>query len=298
MAVQPGEHTFAELVGKLRAAGCVFAEEEAELLCADAADESALAELTRRRTLGEPLELVLGWAEFHGLRIAVEPGVFLPRRRTEFLAECAARLLAPGDVAVDLCCGAGPVGAALLLLSGGAADKAAADHGEPDQDTADDASSVPFLDRRPIELHAVDVDPVAVRCARRNLDAAVRQGTAFVYQGDLDAPLPPRLAGRVSVLTANVPYVPSAEVPFLPSEARDFEPLTALDGGADGLDVLRRVAKAAAARWLRPDGSVLVEISERQQDAALAAFREAGLHARILRSDEYETSVVLGRPNE
>ena len=268
MAVELDPGAFAVLVGTLRAAGCVFAEEEAALLCAEAPDASALAELTRRRTAGEPLELVLGWAEFCGLRIAVEPGVFVPRRRTEFLAETAAGLLSSGDVAVDLCCGAGAVGAALLALGAGPGE---------------------------IVLHAADIDPVAVHCARRNLAEAVRQGTAYVYQGDLDAPLPTRLAQRVSVLTANVPYVPSSEVPLLPAEARDHEPLTALDGGADGLDVLRRVAAGAASRWLRSGGSVLIEISDRQHAPAMAAFREAGLDTRILRSEEYETSVIVGR---
>lgn len=268
MAVEPDTQRLAVLVGTLRAAGCVFAEEEAALLCAEARDAAALAELTRRRTAGEPLELVLGWAEFCGLRIAVEPGVFVPRRRTEFLAETASVLLGAGDVAVDLCCGAGAVGAA--LLAAGAA-------------------------RGGIELHAADIDPTAVRCARRNLEQAIRQGTAFVYQGDLDSPLPTRLAEHVSVLTANVPYVPSSEVALLPAEAREHEPLAALDGGADGLDVLRRVASAAASRWLRPGGSVLIEIGERQHALAQAAFRDAGLDARILRSDAYETSVIVGR---
>ena len=268
MVVEPDEIRLAALVETLRAAGCVFAEEEAALLCAEAADAAELAGLTRRRTAGEPLELVLGWAEFCGLRIAVEPGVFVPRRRTEFLAQSAAELLGPGAVAVDLCCGAGAIGAALLALRGGPG---------------------------ALELHAADVDPVAVRCARRNLAEAVRQGAAWVYAGDLDAPLPARLAGRVSVLTANVPYVPSSEVPLLPAEAREYEPLTALDGGADGLDLLRSVAAAAAARWLRPGGSVLIEISERQQEAAMAAFRAAGLDARTLSSDDFGTSVVVGR---
>jgi release factor glutamine methyltransferase len=171
---------------------------------------------------------------------------------------------------VDLCCGAGAVGAALLATGAPAAG---------------------------IELHAADLDPVAVRCARHNLAGAIRQGTAFVYEGDLDMPLPARLAGRVGVLTANVPYVPSSEVPLLPAEAREFEPLTALDGGADGLDVLRRVA-GRAPHWLRPGGSVLIEISERQQEAAFAAFLAAGLEARVLKSDDYDTSVMVGRTAE
>ncbi|MYR62648.1 putative protein N(5)-glutamine methyltransferase, partial [Streptomyces sp. SID625] len=97
----------------------------------------------------------------------------------------------------------------------------------------------------PVELHAADIDPAAVRCARRNIAPAGGR----VHHGDLYAALPADLRGRVDVLAANVPYVPTGEVPLLPSEARDHEPPAALDGGADGLDVLRRVA-AGAPDWL------------------------------------------------
>jgi release factor glutamine methyltransferase len=269
MALEADAARLGGLVGRLRAAGCVFAEDEAELLYAQAADLRELEVMTSRRVAGEPLELVLGWAGFRGLRIAVEPGVFVPRRRTEFLAERAAGLLAPGDVVVDLCCGAGAVGAALLTQSRGSGGAAS------------------------IELHSADIEPVAVRCARRNLAEHIRQGIAHVYEGDLDAPLPPGIAGEVAVLTANVPYVPSGEIPLLPSEAREYEPLSALDGGADGLDMLRRVA-AAAPRWLRPGGSVLIEIGERQREAAEVVFRSAGLAPRVEVSDVYDTSVLIG----
>ncbi|WP_324274145.1 hypothetical protein [Blastococcus brunescens] len=97
----------AAVVGRLRAAGCVFAEDEARLLVAEAGSRARLAELVRRRVAGEPLEHLLGWAEFGGLRVAVEPGVFVPRRRSELLVTEAA-VLAPGSaVVVDLCCGSG-----------------------------------------------------------------------------------------------------------------------------------------------------------------------------------------------
>jgi release factor glutamine methyltransferase len=253
-----------DIVARLRAAGCVFAEEEAELLMADSADATTLDALVRRRADGEPLEYVLGWARFCGLRIEVDPGVFVPRPRTEFLIECAARSARSGSVVVDLCCGSGALGVAL-------------------------ASRLVAPERR-VELHAADIDPVAVRCAARN---TARFG-GRTYQGDLFEALPDSLRGRVDVLLANTPYVPTEDIPFLPSEARDHEARVALDGGADGLSVMRRVA-AGARDWLAPDGVVLVETSEQQRDAAVAAFAAGGLDATALSSEEFWATVVLGR---
>ncbi len=175
---------------RLRAAGCVFAEEEARLLIAAARDPSELDAMVERRAAGLPLEQVIGWAEFCGLRILVEPGVFVPRSRTEFLMEQAAALASPGAVVVDMCCGSGAVGAAL-------------------------AAAVPG-----VELHAADIDPVAVRCARRNLAAL----GGHVHQGDLYAALPAGLRGGVDVLVVNGPYVPTQEIELLPREAREHEP--------------------------------------------------------------------------
>ncbi|MFI8535708.1 putative protein N(5)-glutamine methyltransferase [Streptomyces aquilus] len=247
------------VVAALRAAGCVFAEDEAELILAAARTPDELAAMVDRRATGVPLELVVGWAEFRGLRITVEPGVFVPRRRTEFLVEQALAHAPAASVVVDLCCGSGAVGAALADALGGA------------------------------ELHAADIDPAAVRCAHRNV--AAHDG--HVHAGDLFEALPERLRGRVDILAANVPYVPTEEVALLPAEARDHEPLVALDGGSDGLDVLRRVA-AAAPDWLAPGGCLLVETSERQAPAAVDAFTRSGLTTRLLGSQELYAHVVIG----
>jgi release factor glutamine methyltransferase len=215
-----------------------------------------------RRVAGLPLEHVIGWADFCGLRIAVDPGVFVPRRRTEFLVEQALPLIRgawPRDIVVDLCCGAGAIGTAL-------------------------AASVSGL-----KVHAVDIDPAAVACARRNLQG--RGG--LVYEGDLFDPLPPALRGQVAVIVANVPYVPSDEVRLLPAEARAHEPRVALDGGPDGLDVLRRAA-AGAPDWLVPGGHLLIETSERQVMPAMAAFEASGLAVRVESSDDLNATVVIG----
>jgi len=138
-------------------------------------------------------------------------------------------------------------------------------------------------------VHAVDIDPAAARCARRNLESSGGR----VYEGDLFDPLPPALRGRVGVIVANVPYVPSDEVRLLPAEARAHEPLVALDGGPDGLDVLRRVA-AGAPDWLAPGGHLLIETSERQVMPAIAAFEANGLAVRVESSDDLYATVVIG----
>ncbi|MFT7709643.1 putative protein N(5)-glutamine methyltransferase [Clavibacter tessellarius] len=254
------------LVERLRAAGCVFAEEEAELLVSAAAErhpgaassatrdderaarDAELEAMASARVSGEPLETVLGWARFAGRRILVDRGVFVPRRRTERLARAAARTARArrGPVVVDLCCGSGAIAAVL----------------------ADDVPGA--------VVHAADVDPVAVACAARNL---VPRGAA-VHRGDLLDALPRDLRGRIDVLVANVPYVPRAGLGLMPPEARLHEPETTRDGGVDGLDVLRRVARGSGP-WLAPDGLLLVEVADAQVDAALDALADAGLEARV-----------------
>ncbi|MGZ4613546.1 MAG: putative protein N(5)-glutamine methyltransferase [Kineosporiaceae bacterium] len=264
-----------DVVAALGAAGCVFAEDEARLLVEQARTPAGLAELVRRRVAGEPLEHVLGWAEFASLRVGVEPGVFVPRRRTELLVGEAviaieAALGAVRDagaptpvVAVDVCCGSGAVTAAVARRL----------RCSPDA----------------VELHAADLDAAAVRCARRNL-----AGVAAVRQGDLVAALPRRLRGVVDVLTASPPYVPSDAVRLMPPEARDHEPRLALDGGVDGLDVVRRLADVAPA-WLRPRGALLLDLSRDQAPAATAALRAAGLRARVVDDEDLGATVVVGR---
>ncbi|MBW1603362.1 putative protein N(5)-glutamine methyltransferase [Streptomyces sp. JJ66] len=251
-----------EVVAALRAAGCVFAEDEADLLLAAAASPTELATLTERRCAGLPLEQVLGWAEFCGTRVVVEPGVFVPRRRTEFLVQQAAALLPrTGGVVLDLCCGSGAVGAALTRAARG------------------------------VELHAADVDPAAVACARRNLAPL----SGHVHHGDLYRPLPPTLRGRVHVLVANAPYVPTDALGLLPPEARDHEPRVALDGGTDGLAVQRRVV-AQAARWLAPTGHLLIETSVAQAPDTARTYRRHGLTPRLVTSDDLHVTVVIGTP--
>ncbi len=149
------------------------------------------------------------------------------------------------------------------------------------------AALVAALDR--VELHAVDIDPAAVRCARRNLADAAGQA----YVGDLYGPLPAALRGRVDILVASTPYVPTEAIGLMPPEARLHEPRVALDGGADGLDVLRRVI-AAAPLWLVPGGHLLVETSERQAPRTVETMAGNGLIPRVATSEDLGATVVIG----
>jgi len=251
--------TRSAVVDRLRAAGCVYAEDEAELLLAGATTPGALTTMLDQRVAGLPLEHVLGWVEFFGRRWVVDPGVFVPRRRTELLVRQAAALAAPGSVVVDLCCGSGAVGAALATVVARA------------------------------QVHASDVDPAAVRCARANLLGVKGR----VYQGDLYEPLPAALRGRVDILLANAPYVPTGSIALMPPEARLHEPAVALDGGADGLDVQRRVI-AEAPQWLAPGGHLLVETGRHQAARTAEAFFHNGLHPQVTRCDELDATVAYG----
>jgi release factor glutamine methyltransferase len=266
MSASPSSQDRSAIVTALRTAGCVFAEDEAELLITAAQTTGELDDMVKQRAAGLPLEYVLGWAEFCGLRIAVEPGVFRPRPRTEFLVSEAIGLARGAEssagqpiVVVDLCCGSGALGVAL-------------------------AAALPQ-----VELYAVDLDPAAVQCARRNVAAAGGQ----VYEGDLYEPLPEPLLGRVDLLVANAPYVPSEEIELMPPEARLHESRMSLDGGADGLDVLRRVITSAP-RWLAHSGHLLVESSKRQAPQLVEALAGTGLIPRVATSDELNATIVMG----
>ncbi|AEG45162.1 putative protein N(5)-glutamine methyltransferase [Isoptericola variabilis] len=274
-----------DVAARLRAAGCVFAEEEAALLLdADGVrggQAGMLEEFVARRVAGEPLEHVLGRVEFAGRRWSVGPGVFVPRRRTELMVRTALAEVsgsrgriprrgpdnsADAVVVVDLCCGCGAVGGAVLL----GLRSHVPDGGTP-------------AGRSPrVTLHASDVDPAATAHARANLEPL----GATVRTGDLLEPLPTELRGRVDVLLCNAPYVPADAIATMPPEARDHEPPTALDGGPDGLHVLRRVV-AAAPDWLRAGtGRLLFEISPGQAATAVALAERAGLRPAVVHDED------------
>jgi release factor glutamine methyltransferase len=238
---------------ELAAAGCVSAAAEADWLLEEALDEGTLRAMVVRREAGEPLQYVIGWAPFGRLRLRVGSGVFVPRPETEGLADRAAarlREVPPPRVAVDLCTGSGAIACFLAAEAPGT------------------------------RVLATELDPGALAWAAVNAD---RHGVELLA-GDLDAPLPPELAGRVDVLCANVPYVPTDAIATLPTDVRDHEPRVSLDGGPDGLDVFRRLA-GRAGHWLAPGGVLYCEIGEDQAETAAALLTAAGLAEVAIHQD-------------
>jgi release factor glutamine methyltransferase len=247
------------IIDRLRSEGCIFPEEESQLLISEAGSLEDLMKMVELRASGLPLEYVLGFTKFCGLRIEVERGVFVPRQRTEFLVQQAEALTRICDIVVDLCCGSG--GISVAIATG----------------------------LKKILLYSVDIDPVAVQCASRNITNI----GGYVYEGDLYNALPHSLKGRVNIIVANVPYVPTDAIKLFPQEARLYEPKLALDGGKDGLD-LQRKAVEQAPQWLAPGGHLLVETSVMQADQTFEFFVNAGLTTKIARDQALDATVVIG----
>jgi release factor glutamine methyltransferase len=232
----------------LTQAGCIDAGGEADaLIHAADGDLDALDDLVARRTNGEPIAWLIGTVTFCDVSVFVAPGVYVPRRLTEALARRAASLLAPRGVAVDLCTGAGAIAAVLAVA-------------EP---TA--------------RVLATEIDETAVRCARQN--------GVEVFQGFLDDPLPTELEHRVDVLTAVAPYVPTDSLRLLPRDVQAFEPRLALDGGADGMDLLEEIARRST-RWLRPRGWLLLELGGDQAEPMGRLLDELGYERPDVMTDE------------
>jgi release factor glutamine methyltransferase len=240
-----GAVTLDEAVLALRVAGCVSAEDEAALIWETYDEASVRASAVADRASGRPLEQVLGWAEFGPVRVALAPGVFVPRRRAEAILAPAVSLKPDAQVVVDLGCGAGALAAALAALLPSA------------------------------EVHGVDIDEAALECARRT-------GGFQVHHGSWWSGLPPGLKGHVDLAVSYLPHVPTSRLSEIHPDFRSNEPSLAVDGGPDGLDPLRAVLVEP---WLAPDGAFVTLVSLEQaattelevlavvEDDAVVAFR-------------------------
>jgi release factor glutamine methyltransferase len=226
------------LAERLADGGFVAAVEEADELIARAGGDTQLLEsLVARRLTGEPLAWITGTISFCGLDIRVDPGVYVPRWQSELLARRAVERLPADGVAIDLCTGAGAIARTLMAHRPGA------------------------------RVVASDVDERAVACAAGN--------GVEVHRGDLFAPLPDELAGRVDVVVGVVPYVPTPELALLQRDTLTFESPLSYDGGDDGTEILRRVVRDAP-RFLRRGGALLLELGAGQPDALAADLTRLG----------------------
>ncbi len=277
-----------EVAAELAAAGVPSPDADARWLCehvhdhlgdpaSDPAAADALAALVARRTAREPLQLVLGTWAFRTVELVCRPGVFVPRPETEVVAQAAidaARAAGPGAKVAEPCTGSGAIACALLAEVAG------------------------------VEVVATDHDPRAVAAARENL-ARVRDGragpppapgaSAHVLHGELLDPLDPAWRGHLDVLVANPPYLPAADAASWAPEVADHDPHDALLGGPDGHEVVDRLL-ALAASWLKPGGTVVVEIDERRGADAIAVARAAGLVAvRLVHDLSGADRAITGR---
>jgi len=214
------------------------------------------ARAVSRRARREPLQRILGWEEFRGVRVHLTDAVLVPRPETETLVEWALALLPPPGarrlLAIDVGTGSGCIACALAA------------------------------ERADLDVIAVDVSPAAAAVAHDNaralgLAARVRAMAADLLDGIRDL--------RADLVVSNPPYLPSGLVPELPPEVRIHEPRLALDGGRDGLAVIRRLASAAR-RYVRPQGAFVVETAGGEQAwGAAALLREAGWSGVAVRAD-------------
>ena len=214
------------------------------------------ARAVSRRARREPLQRILGWEEFRGVRVRLTDSVLVPRPETETLVEWALALLpAPGPrqlLAIDVGTGSGCIACALAS------------------------------ERADLDVVAVDVSPAAAAVARENVRALDLAGRVRVVAADLFAGLRDI---RADLIVSNPPYLPSALMPELPPEVRIHEPRLALDGGSDGLAVIRRIATGARP-YLRPSGALVVETAGGDQASAAAALlRGAGWDQVTVRGD-------------
>ena len=246
-----------DLAARLRAAGCVFAEDEARILLdqQDAVDE--LESAVARRVAGEPLEHIVGWVDFGDVRLHVGPGAFIPRQRSLFLAAQVISAVKPGDVFVEAYAGVAPLAAAVSHAAGA-------------------------------RVHAVEYDPAAAEYAARNLP------DGDVHVGESLHPLPADLRGQVDVIAAVPPYVPDGALDAMPSEARDHEPRATHRGGSDGLDHVRRLIDEAR-DWLTPGGVLLVELHRDQAPTAIGHARAAAYAATTVTGQDGHTAVLRAR---
>lgn len=302
----------ATVAAHLRQAGCVFAEDEARILLEAAQEisrdqecpsdqESSLTALVARRVAGEPLEQIVGWVEFSGRRLAVVPDVFVPRQRTTLLAERSILAVQGAGFAVQAAEGGAQAAGFAVQAAEGGAQAAEFSVQAADSDVNEGGGPVRFLEAfcgvgavattvaRALpgtQIHLGDHDEAALSCAEANVGPLARSHLLDCLEG-----LPQVLSGGFDVISAVPPYVPDSAAQFLPHEAAEHEPSTALFGGVDGLDLIRRLISESP-QWLAPGGVVLIELGSAQYASAAEFAAARGFTATSTLGEDEQTLVL------
>lgn len=251
---------------KLRAAGITSSDLEARLIVAHASGKTReelltasrlyvtdpsirreVDEMIERRLNGEPVAYIVGEWEFYGLPIIVNEAVLIPRIDTEVLAEAAIKLVRKRGWhtrVLDLCAGSGCLGLAI-------------------------AANIPSC-----RIVLADVSEQALAVCRMNMLRSNLSRQVTAIEVDVMEP-PPALLGAFDAIVCNPPYIPTKELPWLDASVRDHEPVLALDGGPDGLYIIR----AIATNWpalLKPGGYMALECGQGQAEAVRGILDDSG----------------------
>ena len=236
-------------------------------LYAAAGFEAVVQDMLGRRLHGEPVAYITGSWEFYGVPLEITPDVLIPRPDSEILVEAGIRLFAGRNGSpriLDLCAGSGCIGVALAVRMPGA------------------------------KVILVDNDRKALSVCRKNVQKNRLDTRVMCIEADVTQK-PPMLMGKFDLIVCNAPYVPTAEIETLDVSVKDYEPYHALDGGADGLDIIRPVI----ALWksvLKDNGTIMLEIGEGQSEQVQALLAGAGFtHIMALQDAGGTERVVLGR---
>ncbi len=236
-------------------------------LYAAAGFDGRVKEMLARRLAGEPVAYITGGWEFFGVPLEITRDVLIPRPDTEVMAEAAVELFRRRNGRpriLDLCAGSGCVGISLAVHMPGAT------------------------------VILVDNDRKALSVCRRNVQKNRADTRVMCIEADVTKK-PPMLLGKFDLITCNAPYIPTAEIETLDASVKDYEPYRALDGGEDGLDVIRPVISL----WksvLKDNGTIMLEIGEGQSETVQQLLREAGFTSvGALRDTGGTDRVIVGR---
>lgn len=229
--------------------------------------EERVQAMTERRLAGEPVAYITGSWEFYGVPLEVSRDVLIPRPDTEVMVEAAVKLFQGRNGRpriLDLCTGSGCVGIALAVQMPGA------------------------------RVVLVDNDHKALSLCRRNVQLNGLDARVMCIDADATR-RPPMLLGTFDLITCNAPYIPTAEIETLDASVKDYEPYQALDGGPDGLDIIRPVVT----QWksvLRDRGTIMLEIGEGQSAAVQELLTQAGFaQVGALQDTGGTDRIIVGR---